>query len=63
MDITYNEEGKWKWKIEGEGEMVVEKGSIIVVKRNTWHQITCIGDSPGIRYAITVPDVEHIYKK
>lgn len=56
-------EGKWKWKIEGEGEMVVEKGSIIVVKRNTWHQITCIGDSPGIRYAITVPDVEHIYKK
>lgn len=56
-------EGKWKWKIEGKGEMEVEKGSVIVVQKKTWHQITCIGDKPGIRYAITVPDVEHIYKK
>lgn len=54
--------GKWKWFIEGVGEMIAEKGSIINVKPNTYHQITCIGDSPGIRFAITVPDVEHVYK-
>ncbi len=54
--------GKWKWYIEGKGEMIAEKGSIINVEKNTYHQITCIGDEPGIRYAITVPDVLHVYK-
>ena len=56
-------EGKWKWYIEGQGEKIVEKGSVVVVKKGTLHKITCIGDAPGVRYAITVPDVEHIYKK
>ena len=35
---------------------------LVVVKKNTWHQIKCIGNSPGVRYAITKPDVEHIYE-
>ena len=37
-------------------------GSIINVDSNTFHKITCVGDEPGIRYAITVPDVTHVYK-
>ena len=55
-------EGEWEWFIEGEGTMKVSKGSIINVKRNTKHKIKCIGDKPGIRFAITKPDVEHIYE-
>ena len=35
---------------------------IIVVPKQTWHQITCVGDSPGVRYAVTRPDVLHRYK-
>ena len=54
--------GKWKWYIEGKGEMIAEKGSIINVEKNTYHQIKCVGDEPGLRYAITVPDVLHVYK-
>ena len=55
-------EGKWKWFIEGKGEMIAEKGSIINVEENTYHQITCIGTEPGMRFAITLPDVMHVYK-
>lgn len=55
-------EGKWEWWIEGEGAMVVSENEIIVVPKNTWHKITCIGDKPGIRYAITRPDVNHVYE-
>tara|TARA_B100001741_G_C16287791_1_gene475370 strand:- start:184 stop:603 length:420 start_codon:yes stop_codon:yes gene_type:complete len=55
-------EGKWKWFIEGKGEMIAEKGSIINVEENTYHQITCIGNEPGMRFAITLPDVMHVYK-
>ena len=54
--------GKWKWFIEGKGEMEVSEGSIINVPSKTNHQITCVGDEPGIRFAVTKPDVEHIYK-
>ena len=31
-------------------------------KKNTFHKITCKGSEPGIRFAITKPDVDHIYK-
>jgi len=55
-------EGKWEWWIEGEGTKVVNENEIIVVPKNTWHKITCIGDKPGIRYAITRPDVNHVYE-
>ncbi len=54
-------EGKWEWYIDGK-KNTVEKGDLVVVKKNTWHQIKCIGNSPGVRYAITKPDVEHIYE-
>ena len=53
--------GKWEWYIEGEGSNVVTKNDIVVVKKNIKHKITCIGDEPGIRFAITAPDVDHVY--
>ncbi|MDC1096741.1 cupin domain-containing protein [Pelagibacteraceae bacterium] len=54
--------GKWKWFIDGKGDMEVSEGSIINVPSNTFHQIKCIGNEPGIRFAVTAPDVEHVYK-
>jgi mannose-6-phosphate isomerase-like protein (cupin superfamily) len=53
--------GIWEWYIEGEGTKVVKKNDIIVVKKTIKHQIKCIGDTPGIRFAITAPDVDHVY--
>ena len=55
-------EGEWEWWIEGQGTKKVQKGDIIVVPKRTWHQIKCVGDSVGVRYAITKPDVEHTYE-
>jgi quercetin dioxygenase-like cupin family protein len=54
--------GRWEWFIEGEGTKEVGFGDIVLVQKGTWHQIKCIGDEPGIRFAITKPDVEHIYE-
>jgi len=54
--------GKWKWFIDGQGDMEVSEGSIINVPPNTFHQITCLGEEPGIRFAVTAPDVDHVYK-
>ena len=61
-EAWYIIKGTWKWFIDKEGEKIVEEGSIINVKANTYHQITCIGNEPGLRLAITVPDVMHVYK-
>jgi|TARA_R100001443_G_C3346884_1_gene175834 quercetin dioxygenase-like cupin family protein len=54
-------DGEWEWWIENLGSRIVKKNDIIVVPKNTWHKITC-KKGPGIRYAITQPDVEHIYE-
>ena len=53
--------GKWEWYIEGEGTNTVTKNDIVVVRKNVKHKITCIGDEPGIRFAVTAPDVDHVY--
>jgi len=53
--------GIWEWYIEGEGTKEVKQNDIIVVKKNIKHKITCIGNQPGIRFAITAPDVDHVY--
>ena len=55
-------EGEWEWWIDGQGTNQVKENDIIVVPKKTWHQIKCIGDSVGVRYAITKPDVTHIYE-
>lgn len=54
-------EGEYEWQIEDEVSKV-KQGDIIVVKANTWHKITAVGDKPAARLAITKPDVEHIYE-
>ena len=54
-------EGSWEWYIEGKGKKRVEKNDIVTVKEGTPHQITCVGENPGIRFAITAPDVNHVY--
>lgn len=53
--------GSWEWYIDGEGTREVSTNDIVVVKRGTEHKITCVGDEPGIRFAITAPDVDHVY--
>ena len=53
--------GCWEWYIEGKGAKIVNKNDIIVVKKTIKHKITCIGSKPGIRFAITAPDVDHVY--
>jgi mannose-6-phosphate isomerase-like protein (cupin superfamily) len=53
--------GEWEWFIEGEGTRKVSVNDIIVVQKGVKHQITCVGDQPGMRFAITAPDVNHVY--
>ena len=55
-------EGEWEWWIEGIGTTKVKKGDIVVVPKGTWHLIKCTGNQVGVRYAITAPDVNHIYE-
>ena len=54
-------QGEWEWFIEGEGTKKVAKDDIVVVQKDTPHKITCIGNEPGIRFAVTRPDVDHVY--
>ena len=54
-------DGQYEWQIS-DTKNTVKKGDIVVVKANTWHKITVIGDKPAVRLAITKPDVEHIYE-
>ena len=54
-------DGEWEWFIEGEGTKKVSINDIIVVKQGVSHKITCVGSKPGIRFAITAPDVDHVY--
>ena len=55
--------GEWEWWIDGVGTRRVKTNDIIVVPCGVKHQITCVGDEPGVRYAITRPDVEHVYEQ
>jgi quercetin dioxygenase-like cupin family protein len=54
-------DGEWEWWIDGQGYQKVNTGDIIIVPNNVWHQIKCISDV-GARYAITRPDVDHVYE-
>lgn len=55
-------DGEWEWWVEGRGTQRVFPHDIVVVPKGVWHQIKCVGSSPGVRYAIVKPDVEHIYE-
>jgi mannose-6-phosphate isomerase-like protein (cupin superfamily) len=54
-------DGEWEWWIEGKGTKRVSTNSIVVVPKKTWHHIKCV-KSPSVRYAITQPDVLHVYE-
>ena len=56
-------DGEWEWWIDGQGVRKVTTNDIVVVPKGVWHHIKCVGDSPGIRYAVTIPDVDHVYEK
>ena len=53
--------GVWEWYIDGKGTKTVSANDIVVVRQGIKHKITCVGTEPGIRFAITVPDVDHVY--
>ncbi len=53
--------GEWEWYIDGEGTKKVSQNDIVVVRKGVKHKITCIGKGPGIRFALTAPDVTHVY--
>lgn len=53
-------DGEWEWWIEGQGTKKVSQNDIIVVPEGVPHLITCVR-GPGARYAITKPDVNHVY--
>ena len=55
-------DGEWEWWIEGQGTKKVKTGDCVIVPPKTWHKITCVGDKPGVRYAMTKPDVVHIFE-
>jgi quercetin dioxygenase-like cupin family protein len=54
-------EGEWEWYIDGVGTQKVKVGDIVSVKKGTRHLIKCVGDEPAIRFAVTKPDVNHVY--
>ncbi len=56
-------DGEWEWFIEGVGVRPAGPGDIILVEKGTLHKITCVGDRPGIRFAVTAPDVDHVYEE
>ena len=45
-------DGEWEWWIEGIGTQRVKKNDIIVVPKNTWHHIKCVGDDSKVIHLI-----------
>ena len=55
-------DGEWEWWIEDKGTQLVQTNDIVVVPRGVCHQIKCT-KGPGVRYAITKANVEHVFSK
>ena len=55
-------DGEWEWWIEDKGTQLVQTNDIVVVPRGVYHQIKCT-KGPGVRYAITKANVEHVFSK
>ena len=55
-------DGEWEWWIQGIGTRKVKTNDIVIVPKGILHNIKCVR-GPGVRYAITKPDVEHVYEK
>lgn len=54
-------QGEYEWYIEGEGIIHVKEKDVVLARKGVVHQIKCVGDKPGIRFAITAPDTDHGY--
>mgnify|MGYP001172226434 FL=1 len=55
-------DGEWEWWIQDIGTQTVQKNDIVVVPLGVPHLIKCT-KGPGVRYAITKPDVNHAYEE
>jgi len=55
-------DGEWEWWIQDIGTQTVQKNDIVVVPSGVPHLIKCT-KGPGVRYAITKPNVDHVYAK
>ena len=55
-------DGEWEWWIQGIGKQTVQKNDFVVVPAGVSHLIKCT-KGPGVRYAITKPDVNHVYAR
>lgn len=53
-------EGQYKFSI-GRTVRGAIKGDIIAVPRNTWHQITAVGDKRAVRLAVSREGAAHVY--
>tara|TARA_R100000008_G_scaffold45015_2_gene26355 strand:- start:10207 stop:11340 length:1134 start_codon:yes stop_codon:yes gene_type:complete len=53
--------GEWDFEIEDEVHRV-RKGDLVFIPKNKWHCITCAGDTPAARLAVSRADVAHVYK-
>ena len=53
--------GNWEWYIEGEGTKKIKKNDIVLVKKGKKHHIKVVGNTYGIRLAITKPNINHVF--
>lgn len=53
-------EGQFDFYMDGDKERVSE-GSIVVVPRGVWHQITAVGDKRAVRLAVSKEGAAHVY--
>jgi CMP-N,N'-diacetyllegionaminic acid synthase len=53
--------GEWDFEIGGKVNRV-KKGDLVFIPKNSWHKITCVGNSPAARIAVSREDVVHVYK-
>ena len=53
--------GEWDFEMEGESHRV-KKGDLVFIPKNKWHKVTCVGDEPAARLAVSRADVAHVYK-
>ena len=55
-------DGEWEWWIEKKGTNIARENDIVVVPKGVPHLIKCT-KGPGVRYAISKPNVDHVYAK
>ena len=63
-EVWYIFSGEWtiEYSYDNKIDNLV-KGDVIIIPRNTWHQIRITGNEPGLRFAISRDDILHIYNK